>query len=190
MTPARAHPTSSEQRAARAAAVARFYAEHCDRLHATITHRVHAPTATIEDACQTAWSTLLRRPDIDLDQRGLNWLTTVATREAWRQGSTARELPAGAFIAADLATGTGELPEPAGPAGDPADLALAHDEHNQRVGQLQALKPREREALYLQGLGHSYHAIAALTGSTYTAVNRRITEGRARLRQLDTEPGG
>jgi DNA-directed RNA polymerase specialized sigma24 family protein len=60
VTPARAHPTNDQ----RAAAVARFYAEHGDRLRATITHRVHAPTATIEDACQTAWSTLLGRPDI------------------------------------------------------------------------------------------------------------------------------
>jgi hypothetical protein len=113
---------------------------------------------------------------IDLDQRGLNWLTTVATREAWRQGSTARELPAGAFIAAALATGAGELPEPAGPAGDPADLALARDEHTQRVGQLQALKPREREALYLQRLGHSYHAIAELSG-----VRAVVDECLARL---------
>jgi hypothetical protein len=34
------------------------------------------------------------------------------------------------------------------------------------------LKPREREALFLKGVVFSY-----------TAVNRRITEGRARLRQ-------
>jgi hypothetical protein len=94
-----------------------------------------ARVASERDACQTAWSTLLGRRDIDLDQRGLNWLTTIATRQAWRQGSAAREQPAGAFIAAgaDLGAGAGELPEPAGPAGDPADLALARDEHNQRV---------------------------------------------------------
>ena len=53
--------------------------------------------------------TLLGRPDRDLDQRGLKWLTTVTTREAWRQGSTARELPAGAFIATDLAAGVPQL---------------------------------------------------------------------------------
>jgi DNA invertase Pin-like site-specific DNA recombinase len=45
------------------------------------------------------------------------------------------------------------------------------------------LKPREREALYLKGLGYSYNEIARLTGATYTAVNRRITEGRAALRR-------
>jgi DNA-directed RNA polymerase specialized sigma24 family protein len=39
------------------------------------------------------------------------------------------------------------------------------------------LKPREREALYLKALGHSYHEIAALTDATYTAVNRRLARG-------------
>jgi RNA polymerase sigma-70 factor, ECF subfamily len=44
------------------------------------------------------------------------------------------------------------------------------------------VKPREREALYLKALGYSYQEIARLTDSTYTAVDRRITEGRAVLR--------
>jgi len=48
---------------------------------------------------------------------------------------------------------------------------------------MRALKPREREALYLKGLGYSYREIMRLTGSTYTAVNRCITEGRAALRR-------
>ena len=42
---------------------------------------------------------------------------------------------------------------------------------------------REREALYLKGLGYSYTEIMRLTGASYTAVNRRITEGRAALRE-------
>ena len=49
------------------------------------------------------------------------------------------------------------------------------------------LKPREREALYLFGLGYSYHEIAQITNATYTAVNRRITEGRAALRRRSVE---
>ncbi len=78
----------------------------------------------------------------------------------------------------------GELAEPAGTDSDPVDAALARDEHDRRFRALQALKPREREALWLHGLGHSYNEIAELTGSRYTAVNRRITEGRARLRDV------
>jgi DNA-directed RNA polymerase specialized sigma24 family protein len=50
----------------------------------------------------------------------------------------------------------------------------------ERFAQLTAA---ERRALLLKAGGYSYHEIAALTASTYTAVNRRLTEGRNRLRQ-------
>ena len=63
------------------------------------------------------------------------------------------------------------------------ERALARIEHDERVDADQALKPREREALYLKGLGYSYQAIMRLTGSSYTAVNRRLSEGRAALRR-------
>ena len=48
------------------------------------------------------------------------------------------------------------------------------------------IDPDEKEgSLYLKGIGYSYREIAQLTNSTYTAVNRRITEGRAALRRPD-----
>ena len=49
---------------------------------------------------------------------------------------------------------------------------------------LARLKPAERQALGLQACGYDYREIAAITGATRTAVNRRITEGRARARRL------
>ena len=61
-------------------------------------------------------------------------------------------------------------------------------EHRERLAVLGTLKPREREALYLHGLGHTYDEIATLTGSTRTAVNRRITEGRAALARAAASP--
>jgi len=36
---------------------------------------------------------------------------------------------------------------------------------------MRALKPSERKALYLKGLGYSYREMMRLTGATYTAVN-------------------
>jgi DNA-directed RNA polymerase specialized sigma24 family protein len=63
-----------------------------------------------------------------------------------------------------------ELNEPAALTHDPLERAIA-------------LKPRERRDLLLLAGGHSYQQIAELTGSSYTAVNRRINEGRAHLRQ-------
>ena len=43
---------------------------------------------------------------------------------------------------------------------------------------LQRLKPQELRALWLKGQGHSYNEISALTGWSYTKVNRCLTEGR------------
>lgn len=46
------------------------------------------------------------------------------------------------------------------------------------------LKPQERRAIALQAQGYSYAEIQAITGWTYTKVNRCLAEGRARLREL------
>ena len=131
----------------------------------------------------------MRRSDVTLDDRGLNWLAVVATREAWRQASTARETPVGSFQGGTRGHDDEQMPEPAHPDDRSAEeRALARIEHDERVDAVKTLKPREREALYLKGLGYSYHEIADLTNSTYTAVNRRITKGRAALRHGGRTP--
>jgi hypothetical protein len=48
-----------------------------------------------------------------------------------------------------------------------------------------ATSTSKRRDLYLQALGYRYHENAKATGSTYTAVNRRLAEGRTQLRRLD-----
>ena len=45
-----------------------------------------------------------------------------------------------------------------------------------------ALKAREQRDLLLLAGGYRYQEIAHLADSTYTAVNRRIAEGRTHLR--------
>ena len=124
------------------------------------------------------------RPDVTLDQRGLAWLATVAAREAWRLASSAREVPVG-YLPGDPEPGI--APEPPADTTDPADQVVAREQHAQRVQDLARLKPREREALYLKALGHSYQEICELTNASHTAVNRRLAEGRARLRKLARE---
>ena len=52
---------------------------------------------------------------------------------------------------------------------------------------LAALKPQERRAIALQAAGCSYAEIQAITGWTYTKVNRCIAEGREALRQRQLE---
>src|SRR4051812_39607783 len=144
--------------------VGAFFAANATRLEDRVRSAARAPEPIIEDACQTAWAILLRRPDITLDDRGLGWLATVAIREAWRHAASARETPAGGFQAA--ISGVGELCEPPHPDERSAEQrALLRIEHEERVRAFATLKPREREALYLLGLGYSYREIAKLTQS-------------------------
>ncbi|MEO8091573.1 MAG: sigma-70 family RNA polymerase sigma factor [bacterium] len=62
---------------------------------------------------------------------------------------------------------------------------LFQQERAARAGRLLArLKPQERRAIALQAEGYSYAEIQAITGWTYTKVNRCLAEGRVRLRSL------
>ena len=73
--------TSSTRR--RDQQVGTFFVTHADRLQRAVRRHVnHVGNELIEDACQMAWTTLLQRPDITLDARGLGWLTTVPMHEA------------------------------------------------------------------------------------------------------------
>jgi DNA-directed RNA polymerase specialized sigma24 family protein len=170
---------------ARAEQIAAFYARHADRLQRIVRAKVHAPAQTIEDACQNAWAILVRRDDIPLDDRGASWLATVAIREGWRLMSDARDVPMGAMRPG--VPGEGELPEPEAAEPSADEQAIARIEHAQRVADLRTLKARECRDLYLLALGYRYNEICDLTTSSYTAVNRRLTEGRARLRRLARE---
>ncbi len=142
----------------------------------------------IEEACQYAWTALLRRPDVRLTHHGvgLGWLVLVATQEAWRAASP-KDVPTGAYA---LAGDRGVIAEPgAHPSPALDDQIVGRELHQQRVGYLAQLKPAERQALGLHAVGYTYREIGHLTDATYTAVNRRLTEGRAALRQLaDPKP--
>jgi DNA-directed RNA polymerase specialized sigma24 family protein len=112
----------------------------------------------------------------------VNWVITVATRQAWTLGRLRRrETPAGAFR---TERDPGELLEPEGLASDPLDRVIVAEEHTARLERFGTPLPRERRDLLLQAAGYRYAEIAVLTGSTYTAVNRRLTEGRRRLDAL------
>jgi hypothetical protein len=59
----------------------------------------------------------------------------------------------------------GELAEPAGHHGDPADRAVARERHRERAAALAELKPRERRDLYLHAAGYGYQG-SRRTGCT------------------------
>ena len=144
--------------------VAAFFAANADRLQRAVRRTAPAPEQTIEDACQAAWIILLRHPEITLDKRGFSWLRTVATYEAWRLASNRYETLAGSLHGGPTGHDAEQMPEPADPDDRSAEQrALARIEHQERVDAVKTLKPREREALYLKGLGYSYHEIATLS---------------------------
>jgi len=166
---------------------AELYRRYHRRLLQAVSHAVNASPEIIEDACQTAWATLLR---CTVERANVfAWLRVVAIHEAWKHSARTRnETPAGAFLtpcAGELERG--EHPEPAADTRDVPDRVAARIRHAQRLADLATIKPRDREALYLKGLGYRYREIMHITGASYTAVNRRITEGRRALRNLDRD---
>lgn len=58
------------------------------------------------------------------------------------------------------------------------DRVVSKDVVSRAAEALQRLKPQELRAVWLKAEGHSYNEIAAITGWSYTKVNRCLTEGR------------
>ncbi len=149
-----------------------LYRRHHQNLHRAVARAVNAPRELIEDACQNAWTTLLRvQPERTAI---LSWLYVVATREAFRLCDRDRR---------HLHL---ETMPPAGPwdavVGDPFsidDILEAHE----ALEILARLPDRQRTDLTLLVAGFSYLEIAQLTGGrTYTNVNKHIAKARARVR--------
>ena len=132
-----------------------------------------------DDAYQRAVEILLTKaPDLE-PSRLVAWMQVVTRREALAVGRARRRL------LGPVAAGAGhEGFDPdllAGPGAGPAER-LEDRERTARVAErLRALKPAERRAVALQAAGCSYAEIQAITGWTYTKVNRCLAEGRARL---------
>jgi DNA-directed RNA polymerase specialized sigma24 family protein len=165
----------------RSDALAAFYASHHHAVMGAVRSRVHALSdAIVEDACAFAWLSLVRRDDVSLGRHGLNWLITVAVRDAWARGRRQlAERPSGALSCEPAA---GECGEPPAAWGEPLERVIAIEAHDERLRRFRDAKPLERRELFLHAAGFRYAELAEATGSTYTAVNRRLTEGRRRLR--------
>ena len=169
--------------------LAAFYAEHHRRVLRGVSARAGGTDdEMIHDACAFAWLMLVRRDDVRFDRRGVAWLIVVGARRAWELARLARrERPVGGFLSV---ADPGELVEPAGLASEPVDRLIALEDHAERLRRFQRPSPRERRDLFLQAAGYRYAEIVELTGSTYTAVNRRLTEGRRRLYARDAPVSG
>ncbi len=71
----------------------------------------------------------------------------------------------------------------------PAELVERAEETEQLIESIELLKPDERVALILLGLGCSYAEIRDLRGWSTRKVRRCLDEGRARVRKMLEEGG-
>ena len=170
--------------------VGEAFAEHAERMQSLVeraSNQDHRHLA--EDACSIAWQRLAARPDIEIDEdhNWFKWVYVVAIREQWSLARKANR---------EFSLDQPDRPE-LGPGGTTqlGRIPALEDTFDQVADreQLRLLKelplPRRR-ALFLQATGHSYQEIAALSGLTRTQVNRYVSEGRNRVRQLHREQSG
>ncbi len=126
-----------------------------------------------EDACQRAFEILMRHSERVEREWAAPWLRTVVRNEAMAIGRTRRrQVPVGEEVLDRIDPAHGANVE---------DLCERIDERRRAERELPRLKPQERRALGLLAAGHSYKEICAITGWTYTKVNRCVSEGRAAL---------
>jgi RNA polymerase sigma factor (sigma-70 family) len=156
-----------------------LFAQHHQRLLRSVKRAVNAPDALIEDACQLAW-TLLIRNQPDRGPRLLGWLRTVAIHEAYRLSRTQRRDLALEDLALDGTGGSSPDGWEAlieGPTDLDSQLAAKH-----ALSVLASLPERQRCYLALLIAGYSYQEIVELAGVTYTNVNKHLARARESVR--------
>jgi RNA polymerase sigma factor (sigma-70 family) len=140
-----------------------------------VARTVNAPRELIEDACQTAWTILLRsQPD---RAAIFTWLHVVAIHEAYRL-SRAHRAP----HLEDLDHSQGW------------DAVVANRvtiEARRALESLTELPPRQRRDLELRVAGFTYREIAKMTGGrSYMNVNKHLRKSRAQIRLEELRVAG
>jgi len=154
--------------------------------------RYHSTRASdVDDALSDACLAFLRNYNGPPGDDALNWMKALTKYSAWAISRRARSRESKeSLLPLDRETGEAldrEIPDQRD---DPADL-YERIEETVEIGEMfRELKPDERTALLLLGLGHSYEEIAEMRGWTLTKVNRCLAEGRERMRKLMREREG
>ena len=137
-----------------------------------------------EDALSDACVQFLRFYDGPAGIQALRWMLLVTKRCAWaiRRKAVTRESRHHISVP-DREDELAEAMVPDDRYGT-AELIERVEETARVLSLIEQLKPDERTALILFGLGCSYKEICELRGWSNTKVNRCISEGRARVREL------
>jgi RNA polymerase sigma factor (sigma-70 family) len=149
--------------------ILRTVAAHADSLLRTA-RRYSICTDDAQDAYQRALEIFMGHADRLDPARAAGWLHVVVKREALAIRRSRKKLVGSSEVDLD-AHEARRLPTP-------DEQLLSFDMVNRSAEALQRLKPQELRALWLKAQGHSYNDIGAITGWSYTKVNRCLTEGR------------
>ena len=142
------------------------------RLRQIVGANVRAPEPVVEDACQIAWSRLIRRADDIRRETALPWLTTTAVREVFKLcRRDRRELSLEGAI-----EDFGELPIPAAEPG-PAEVV----EMRERLATVGRLPERQQRLVWMHAAGLTYAEIAERTGDSLRTVERQLLRAKGRL---------
>jgi RNA polymerase sigma factor (sigma-70 family) len=151
------------------AAALELLARHGAQILATA-RRYAATPEDAEDACQRGLEILLTKAPSTREDDLIPWLKTVVKHEAFAlRRQRDRHSPV---------TDDGELRDRPAPATVTHEQAERLERLHQGAEALRHLKPHEIRALVLKAEGFSYREICAMTGWSYTKVNRLLTEGR------------
>jgi RNA polymerase sigma factor (sigma-70 family) len=155
-----------------------LYSELQPQLVRILATNLQAPEWVIEDACQTAWGSLLIHGEAVVAGSELGWLSTTATRAALRL--LRRDRLAAPLEAAvePVRLDDYRTAEPG-----PEDRL----ELRERLAEIRRLPVRQQRLVLLQGMGYDYVEIAAVTGDSRRTVARQLTRARQRLARLAGE---
>jgi RNA polymerase sigma factor (sigma-70 family) len=150
--------------------------------------RLSLCAADADDAFQRSVEILLTKAPAGAEPNHLAaWMQVVTRREALALRRAREHLLGRSSIAGDQGF---EMPDPLDRVvcdrPDPPERLERTERVAEAIRLLAGLKPQERRALVLQAHGYSYAEIGEICGWTYTKVNRCLSEGRARLRELRT----
>ena len=157
-----------------------LYQQHHQALLIAVAHAINGSPQLVEDACQTAWTVLVRRQPDRASVFG--WLYVVAIHEAYRLSAIERR----ELHLEDLAI-----------EGDWETILASRVMVEDQLEALEALRAlaglpdRQRRDLSLRVAGFTYREIATMTGGrTFTNVNKHLVRARAAIRRANQpEPG-
>lgn len=149
--------------------ILRTVAAHAESLLRTARRHSLCPDDA-QDAYQRALEIFMGHAERLDGGNAAGWLHVVVKREAQTLRRSRQKLVASHEVDLD-AHEARSLPTP-------EERLATVDLVDRAAEALQRLKPQEVRALWLRAQGHSYNEICALTGWSYTKVNRCLTEGR------------